>query len=222
MTNILVLEDDIDIRKVITDYLTKQGFKLYEAETASEAVRIIKSTNIELLITDVMLPKKDGFQFTKELRGENLELPILMITAKDTIDDKEEGFNSGVDDYMIKPLILKELLLRVNALLKRSKICSNNKLIIGNTILNLDEYSVKVDDINIELTKKEFELLYKLLSNINKIFTKEILMDSIWGFDSNSCDTTIKVHISKIRDKIHSNDFEIVTVKGLGYKGVLK
>lgn len=222
MINILVLEDDLDIRKVITDYLKNNGFNTFAAREYLEAIDIIKKNKIDLLITDVMLPQKDGFSFTKELRDSNYNFPILMITAKETIQDKEHGFISGADDYMVKPLILRELLLRVNSLLKRVIVYSSNILTVKNTILNKDEYSVSVNTEKIDVTKKEFELLYKFLSNPNKIFTKEILMDDIWGYNSNSYDTTIKVHISKIRDKIKSQDFEIVAVKGLGYKGVLK
>ncbi len=221
MANILVLEDDLDIRNLITDYLKNNGFNLYAAKDYIEAMNLIKVNHIDLMITDVMLPQKDGFSFTKDLRESNHNFPILMITAKETIQDKEQGFISGADDYMVKPLVFRELLLRVNALLKRSKPI-NNILVIKNTILNKDEYSVKVNDKLIEVTKKEFELLYKFLSNPNKIFTKEVLMDDIWGYDSVSYDTTIKVHISKIRDKVKSDDFEIIAVKGLGYKGVLK
>ncbi len=222
MINILVLEDDLDIRKIITDYLKSQGFKTFQARITKEAFEIIEKNKIDILITDVMLPNQNGFEFTKELRNSNYDFPILMITAKETINDKEQGFISGADDYMVKPLILKELLLRVNALLKRSKVITDKKLVIGNTILDSEAYTIEVNNGNIELTKKEFQLLFKLLSNPNKIFTKEILMEDIWGFDSNSYDTTIKVHVSKIRDKVHSDDFEIVTVKGLGYKGVYK
>lgn len=222
MINILVLEDDLDIRKVITDYLKNQGFNIFQARVADEAFDIIKDVKINLLITDIMLPNKNGFIFTKELRNCNYDFPILMVTAKETIDDKEQGFMSGADDYMVKPLVLKELLLRVNALLKRFKISNDKKLIIGNSILDSEEYSLNINNSKIELTKKEFQLLFKLLSNPNKIFTKEILMEDIWGFDSNSYDTTIKVHVSKIRDKVHTEDFEIITVKGLGYKGVYK
>lgn len=222
MVNILVLEDDLDIRTVITEYLTKNSFKTFAAKTANEAMHIINNDKIDLFITDVMLPQKDGFSFTKELRSSNYNFPILMITAKESIQDKEKGFVSGADDYMVKPLILRELLLRVNALLRRTSVMNEKKLIIKNIVLDKEEYSLLVDNKIIDVTKKEFELLFKFLSNPNKIFTKEVLMDDIWGYNSNSYDTTIKVHISKIRDKVKSEYFEIVAVKGLGYKGVLK
>ncbi len=222
MFNILIVEDELDIRKVVSDYLERNGFKTYLAANADEALEHLSITKFSLMITDVMMPKTDGFELTAEVRRLGYDLPILVTTAKDSIYDKEQGFLSGADDYLVKPLVLKELLLRVNALLRRSKIETEKMLVIGNSILNYETFSITINSKDIELSKKEFMLLFKLLSNPGKILTKEILMDDIWGYDSTSYDSTIKVHISKLRDKCISDDFEIVTVKGLGYKGVYK
>ncbi len=222
MFNILVVEDEYDIRKVVSDYLTLNGFNVYAAKDGVEALDLIYNNKFSLMITDVMMPNKDGYSLTLEVRKLGHEFPIIITTAKDAIFDKEQGFDSGADDYMVKPLILKELLLRVNALLRRSKIENNKLLVIGNTKLDYETFCIHIKDKVIELPKKEFLLLFKLLANPNKIITKDILMDEIWGYDTTSDDSTIKVHISKIRDKYQSDDFEIITVKGLGYKGVYK
>ncbi len=222
MFNILVVEDEKDIRYMMSEYLLNHGFHVYEAENGEVALQLLEKQYIDLLITDIMMPCMNGYTLVQELRNVGNELPVLMITAKEAIEDKELAFSSGADDYMVKPIILKEMLLRVNSLLKRVKINHEKKLQINQTTLDYESFTVKQGVKEIILTKKEFLLLFKLLSEPNKIFTKNQIMDEIWGYDSESDDGTIKVHISKIRDKFKgTNDFEIVTVKGLGYKAVI-
>lgn len=222
MFQILIVEDEVSIKNMMSDYLQNNGFGTICASNGKEALEILKINDVDLIITDIMMPVMNGYDLSKIVRQDNGNMPILMITAKETIDDKEQGYNSGADDYMVKPIILKEMLLRVNALLKRSKIEADKKLVVKSTILNLDAFEVISNGENIAMTKKEFLLLFKLLSEPNRIFTKNQLMDDIWGYDSESFDNTVKVHISKIRDKFkNSNDFELVAVRGLGYKAVI-
>ncbi len=222
MFHILVVEDEKNIQNMISDYLEGNGFSVFKAENGLQALDIIGETHIDLLITDVMMPIINGYSLTSQLRASGYEIPILMITAKESINDKEKGFNSGTDDYMVKPISLKEMLLRVNALLKRAKIGSDKVIVIGNTTLDFESFIIREGDTQMNIPKKEFMLLFKLLSNPNKIFTRLQLMDEIWGYDSESDDSTIKVHISKLRERFKDNkDFQIVTVKGLGYKGVI-
>lgn len=222
MFNILVVEDEKDIRYMMSEYLMNYGFHVYEAENGEEALALLEKQYIDLLVTDIMMPSMNGYSLIQELRNAGNDLPILMITAKEAIEDKERAFSSGADDYMVKPIILKEMLLRVNSLLKRVKINHEKKLQINQTMLDYESFTAKQGSQEIILTKKEFLLLFKLLSEPNKIFTKNQIMDEIWGYDSESDDSTIKVHISKIRDKFKgTSDFEIVTVKGLGYKAVI-
>jgi two-component system, OmpR family, response regulator len=168
-----------------------------------------------------MMPIIDGYALSKELREAGYELPILVITAKDTIDDKKKGFKIGIDDYMVKPVDMDELVLRVFALLRRAKIASEKEMVVGTTIFNYDNYTVTVNNINIELPKREFQLIFKLLSQPNRIFTRHQLMDEIWGYNAESDMRTVDVHIKRLRERFEGNkDFEIVTVKGLGYKAV--
>lgn len=219
MFNILIAEDEKDIRHMMAEFLSNNGFSTFEAIDGKHALDVLGSTHIDLLITDVMMPKINGFSLVKDLREAGFELPILMITAKETIDDKETGFRSGTDDYMVKPIILRELLLRVNALLKRAKITSEQKITLKSISLDYESYVVQIDGNPIDLTKKEFLLLFKLLSHPNKIFTRQQLLDEIWGYDSDSGEATVSVHISRIREKCSPcKDFEIVTIKGLGVK----
>ena len=170
-----------------------------------------------------MMPIMDGYTLAKEIRNDKNNIPILMVTAKESINDKLTGFSVGVDDYMIKPIDYNELRARIEALLRRANIVSSKKIEIGNVIINEDTYTVSKDDISIELPPKEFELLFKLLSYPGQIFTKNQILDDIWGYSSDSSEDTIKTHISRIRNKLKDFDeFEIITVKGLGYKGEIK
>jgi two-component system OmpR family response regulator len=219
--NILVCEDERNIRKLMCEYLQADNYNVFESENGEAALEILYSTHIDLLITDIMMPKMDGYALSNNLRTAGCDFPILMITAKETIDDKKKGFKSGTDDYMVKPIDMDEMLLRIAALLRRAKIASEKKLIVGNTIFNYENFTIGVNDVVLEIPKKEFMLIFKLLAGANKIFTRQQLMDEIWGYDTESDEQTVNVHISRLRERFEGNrDFEIITVKGLGYKAV--
>lgn len=178
---------------------------------------------IDLMVADVMIPNMDGYELTKSLRDANYDLPILIVTAKDQFDDIQNGFRAGTDDYMIKPINVKELVLRVEALLRRAKISSEKKIVVGSTILNYDALTVTIHGEETILPQKEFYLLYKLLSYPNRIFTRQQLMDEIWGMFSETDERTVNTHINRLRERFRDcGDFEIVTVRGLGYKAVKK
>jgi len=223
MIKILVVEDDKDLRRLFCTALSRQNFNILEAENGNEALDILDSETVTLVITDIMMPKMDGYELVDLIRGYDKKIPILMITARGEIGDKKRGFRSGIDDYMVKPIDVNEMVLRIEALLRRAEIINDRKIVIGKTTLNYDE--LMVSDVNgkILLPQKEFYLLYKLISYIDKIFTRQHLMDEIWGIDVDSETRTVDVHINRLRDRFKSNpDFEIVTVRGLGYKVVRK
>lgn len=223
MLNVLICEDDKHIRRLFRDTLEKEGYTIFEASDGSKALEILEKHQIDLLITDVMMPHMDGNALTRALREGGFELPILMITARESMDDKRTGFNAGTDDYMVKPVDMDEMLLRVFALLRRAKIASEQKLVFGKTILDYESLTLNNESGSITLPKKEFQLLFKLLASPNRIFTRAQIMDDIWGYDSESDSRTVDVHIKRLRQKIgESPDFDIVTVKGLGYKGLVK
>jgi DNA-binding response OmpR family regulator len=219
VATILVTEDDANIRRLIRDHLVKEGYRVLESGDGAEALRVMESHHIDLLVTDVMMPAIDGLELTSDLRRSGYEFPILMITALESFEDKKNGFSSGGDDYMVKPVDMEEMLLRVAALLRRAKIASSKVLEIGSTVLNQEQMTITSDETVIELPSKEFQLLHKLLSNPRKIFTRQQLMDEIWGYDVQSSERTVDVHIKRLREKLTAIvDFEIVTVWGLGYK----
>jgi len=219
--HILVCEDERNIRNLMSEYLRADHYKVYESDNGEAALSILESTHIDLLITDIMMPVMDGYALSKELRESGQTLPILMITAKETLDDKKKGFHNGTDDYMVKPIDMEEMLLRVSALLRRSKIASEKKLILGDTVFDYEKFTVTVQQKEIDLPKKEFQLIFMLLSGAGRIFTRQQIMDELWGYDSESDGQTVNVHISRLRERFGGNrDFEIVTVKGLGYKAV--
>jgi DNA-binding response OmpR family regulator len=223
MINILIVDDNEKIRKLIEIYLKREGFQVFHSEDGEVALEVMDKTKIDLMIVDVMMPKKDGYELVKELREANYTLPILMVTAKDTYPDKKMGFDLGVDDYMTKPIDMDELILRINALFRRSKIFVDKEIVLGNLTLDLDNLEVKTHTESVLLPKKEFYLLYKLLSYPNKILTRQELMDDIWGYDSEADERTVDVHIKRLREKFKEyKEFEIVTIRGLGYKGVHK
>ena len=222
MLKILVVEDDENIRKLTSKNLSNNGFSIIECKNGQEAIDIFQNQHFDLIITDIMMPKIDGNELSLEIRKINKDIPIIMLTALESFNDKEKGFVSGADDYMVKPVDMKELILRVKALLRRYKIFSENKIEMNSIVLYSNTNTVKVNEENIELTKKEFLLLFKLLSNFNIIFTREQLMNEIWGYDSLSDDRTVDTHIKKLRERITCDDFEIITVRGLGYKAVKK
>ncbi len=222
MFNILVVEDDKNLRKLITTCLRREQYKTYEATNGVEALEVLDTNYIDLIVTDIMMPKMDGYELVRELRNAKFNTPILLITAKSTINDKKEGFYLGADDYMVKPIDIEELSLRVKALLKRAKLTAEQKIKIGKLVINYNQLSVVREDKIYTLAQKEFYLLYKLLSNPDKIFTRQELMEEIWGLENESDYRTVDVHIKRIREKLADvNEFEIVTVRGIGYKSII-
>lgn len=223
MFKILVVEDNKNLRKLMTTYLKKNNYEILEAEDGKEALDVMDKNHVDLIISDVVMPNMDGYELVKELRSANYMIPILMVTAKETIEDKREGFLSGVDDYMVKPVDMDEMVLRVGVLLRRANIVNQRKIKIKNIVLSYDEYTLKKGKEVYDLPQKEFQLLYKLLSFPNKIFTRQDLMDEIWGMESESDLRTVDVHIKRLREKFSSFDeFDIVTIRGVGYKGIIK
>lgn len=221
MFHILVVDDDKNTRKLFKAVLEEDGYSVTTAENGEEALEIMDREYINLVILDIMMPKIDGYEFTKTLRDVNNTLPILMISAKQMPEDKKQGFLVGTDDYMTKPIDEEEMLLRVKALLRRAKIASEHKIVIGDVTLDYDSFSVTKDGETQELPQKEFLLLYKLLSYPGKIFTRIQLMDEIWGCESDTGWETVTVHIGRIRKRFEGwKEFEIKSVRGLGYKAV--
>ncbi len=222
MFHILVVEDDQALNKLICRVLNKNDYETYSAADGEEALALLDQNYIDLIITDLMMPNLDGFDLTKELRGNGYQLPILVVTARDTYPDKAKGFKLGIDDYMVKPIDVNELLLRVEALLRRTKIIYEKKLEFGPVCLDYINLTVTVDGKSQILPQKEFQLLYKLLSSPNHTFTRQQIMDELWGYDSETDARTVDVHVNRIRDRYREVPyFQIQTVRGLGYKGVI-
>lgn len=222
MFQILIVEDDNNARKLMETVITQYGYQPVATRDALEALKILETRHIDLIVLDVMLPQMDGFVFTRTLRESGNDVPILMVTAKESLQDKRLGFLSGTDDYMVKPVDEEEMMLRIAALLRRSHIAADRKLQIGSTELNFTSLSITVNGKNESLPKKEFLLLFKLLSSPGRIFTRRQLMDEIWDLDTESDERTVDVHINRLRDRFRdSQDFEIQTVRGLGYKAIL-
>lgn len=223
MFNILIVEDNADMLELFCTVLNRNGYNSIPAADGIEALDVLDKEYIDLIIADIMMPNMDGYELTKFLRDANYTLPILMVTAKDQFDDMQKGFRSGTDDYMVKPINVNELLLRVEALLRRARISSEKKITVGSTVLDYDALTVTLNGEETILPQKEFYLLYKLLAYPNKIFTRQQLMDEIWGMFSETDERTINTHINRLRDRFGDcPDFEIVTVRGLGYKAVKK
>ena len=221
MFKILIAEDENNLRKVLSSTLKKEGYDVVTAENGQIAFDKFCEEKFDLVVTDVMMPVMDGNELTAKIRSIMPDTPILMLTALETLDDKERGFVAGADDYLTKPFALKELLLRIKALLRRYGEVCENKIVLPHTELNYNTNTAIINGVPIELTKKEFGLLFKLLSHPNIIFSREQIMDDIWGFDNESSDRTVDTHIKWLRDKTENEDFKIVTVRGLGYKAVL-
>lgn len=222
MFNILIAEDDPKQRLIIRALLEKNGYCVIEACNGRRALEIMYEKYIDLIISDIMMPDMDGYEFISEVRKASFVQPVLIITAKDSFLDKQRGFFAGTDDYMVKPIDLNELLLRVGALLRRAKIANERRLVIGSVVLDYDSMTINAFNETIEMPQKEFLLLYKILSYPGKIFTRQQLMDEIWGFESDTDERTVDVHINRLRDRCEKfKDFEIVTVRGLGYKAVI-
>jgi DNA-binding response OmpR family regulator len=223
MIRILVVDDDKNTRLLLTAVLEAAGYTVITAENGEAALEVMDREHIDLVVLDVMMPKMDGYEFTKTLRENQSTLPILMISAKQLPEDKKKGFLVGTDDYMTKPIDEEEMLLRIKALLRRAKIASERKIILGNVTLDYDSLTVTRGNESQVLPQKEFYLLYKLLSYPGKIFTRIQLMDEIWGADSDTGWETVTVHIGRLRKRFEGwSEFEIVSVRGLGYKAVKK
>ena len=223
MFKILVVEDDKDLNRTMCSFLGQNGYDAVGALNANEAYDEMYGQMFDLIISDIMMPGIDGYEFAKTVRELNQEIPILFVTARDDFESKRKGFRAGIDDYMVKPIDLEELVLRMEALMRRSKIASSKKLEIGSLILDADEHTAYVNEEEVNLTVREFNLLYKLLSYPKKTFTRSQLMDEFWDMDSASGPRVVDVYMTKIRDKFSECDsFEIVTVHGLGYKAVIK
>lgn len=222
MFHILVVEDDQALNKLICRVLTKNNYEVISAFDGEEALALLDKNYIDLIVTDLMMPKMDGYDLTKELRENGYQLPILVVTAKDSFPDKLKGFKLGIDDYMVKPIDVNELLLRVEALLRRAKIIYEKKLEFDGVCLDYINLSVTVDGHTQVLPQKEFQLLYKLLSFPNHTFTRQQIMDELWGYDSETDIRTVDVHINRLRDRYRDIPyFQIQTVRGLGYKGMI-
>lgn len=221
MFHILVVEDNPDLRELLCSALSENGYRAHGAENGEQALSVLADTVIDLIVADIMMPKMDGFELTKNLREADIFCPLLVVTARDDYDSLQKAFTLGADDYMVKPINVKELLMRVKALLRRAKISAERKIVIGSTVLDFEGMTVRTDGREMILPLKEFSLLFKLLSYPGKIFTRQQLMDEIWGMDSETDDRTINTHINRLRDKFENNpDFTIVTIRGLGYKAV--
>ena len=221
MFHIMVVEDDTELRDLFCAVLTERGYQTLPAAGGMEALDILEHSYVDLIISDIMMPKLDGFTLTEQLRNANYDMPILIITALDGLEDKRRGFRAGTDDYMVKPIDVNEMVWRVEALLRRSQIYSERRITIGSTVLDCDSLTVSFGGTDTSLPQKEFLLLFRLLSSMNRIFTRRQLMDELWGLDSEADPHTLEVHISRLRERFQDNpDFEIVTVRGLGYKAV--
>ena len=221
MFHILVVEDNANTRRLMEAVLTQHGYQPILARDGVEALEVLDKKHVDLILLDIMMPRMDGYEFTQTLRESGCDLPILMVTAREKPADKHKGFQIGTDDYMVKPVDEEEMILRIAALLRRSRIANEHKLTVGSTVLDYDQLSVETPEARLVLPKKEFLLLFKLLSYPGKIFTRRQLMDEIWDMDSDTDERTVDVHINRLRDHFrNSPDFEIVTVRGLGYKAV--
>lgn len=223
MLNILIAEDNEDLNSLIVAELQRQKFNVFSARNGSEAIDIFENNHIDLLVTDIMMPEVDGFSLIEYVRKIDKSMPIIIMTAKSSQADKYRGFNLGTDDYMTKPIDIDELILRIHALLRRAKIQTEQKLVVGNAILDYETYTITIDGKAMTLPQKEFQILFKLLSYPDKIFTRAQLMDEFWGMYSGSDEMTVYTHIHRLRDKFYDCPyFEIVTLRNLGYKAVIK
>ncbi len=222
MINILVVDDDAELNRIVCTYLNDSGFQAKGCLNANDAYEEMYNNMYEMIISDIMMPKIDGFEFARTVRKVNRTIPILFMSAKDDLSSKQKGFQLGIDDYMVKPIELDELLLRVRALLRRANIEMERKLVVGNLTLDADAVSATIEDEEVAVTTREFNILYKLLSYPKKTFSRAQLMDEFWGVDTDTSLRAVDVYITKLRDKFSGCDgFQIVTVRGIGYKAVL-
>ena len=219
MFQIMVVEDDTNTRRLMETVLKQHGYQPILACDGVEALEKMESRHVDLIVLDLMMPRMDGYEFTRTLRDSGSDIPILMVTAKETPQDKKKGFIIGTDDYMVKPVNVNEMVLRVGALLRRAQMIHERRIVIGGTVFECDLFTVTSDGSQTVLPQKEFMLLYKLASFPGRIFTRQQLMDEIWGYDSESDMHTVDVHIGRLRERFRSNpDFSLVTVRGVGYK----
>ena len=221
MLKILIAEDDRELRQLFSHVLNRYGYTVVGVSTGQEALDALDKDFFDMIISDIMMPVMDGYELVRQLRDVGNTTPVLMITAKDAFDDMRLGFQSGVDDYMVKPINVNEMVLRVQALLCRAQMINGRRQTIGDTVMECDSLTVTVAGESTILPQKEFMLLYKMAAYPGKIFTRQQLMDEIWGYDSESDTHTVDVHIGRLRDRFRDNrDFKIVTIRGVGYKVV--
>ena len=219
MFKILIAEDDNELRQLFSHVLIKNGYSVTGVDNGQRALAAMDTSYYDLIISDIMMPVMDGYELVKTIRAAGNNTPVLMITARDAFDDMREGFISGSDDYMVKPINVNELLLRVGALLRRAQIINERRLVVGDTVMECDSLTVTVNGSSMVLPQKEFMLLYKMASYPGRIFTRQQLMDDIWGYESETNTHTVDVHIGRLRDRFKDNtDFRNVTMRGLGYK----
>lgn len=223
MPKILIVEDNKDFNRAVSSYLIQNGYDVFSSYNANEAYDVLYENAIDLIISDIMMPGTDGFELASAVRETNKEIPILFVTARDDFMSKRLGYGIGIDDYMVKPIDLDELQLKIGALLRRAKIASSHKIAIGNLILDSEEHTAYYNGEEIQLTVREFNIIFKMLSYPKKTFTRSQLMDEFWDVDTNSSTRTVDVYMTKLREKFSvCDEFEIVTVHGLGYKAVVK
>ena len=221
MLKILIAEDDRELCQLFSHVLTKNGYDITGVANGREALAAMENDYYDLLISDIMMPLMDGFELVRQLRESGNKTPVMMITARDAFDDMRQGFLSGTDDYMVKPINVNEMVLRVGALLRRSQMIHDRRQVVGGTVMELDSLTVTCSGESQTLPQKEFMLLYKMISYPGRIFTRYQLMEEIWGYDSDSDTHTVDVHIGRLRDRFRDNpDFKIVTIRGVGYKAV--
>ncbi|MBE6672293.1 MAG: response regulator transcription factor [Ruminococcaceae bacterium] len=223
MLKILIVEDDKELSRLFAHILIKNGYTVKETSNGKDALEALERDRYDLIVTDIMMPVMDGHELVRTLREQNDPIPVLMITARDAFDDMQRGFLTGADDYMVKPINVNEMLLRIQALLRRAQMVTERRQTLGNTVLEFDTFTVYWKGNSVMLAQKEFLLLYKLASYPGRIFTRQQLMDDIWGYDSESDSHTVEVHIGRIRERLKDNeDIRIETIRGVGYKVVKK
>ncbi|MBQ3533960.1 MAG: response regulator transcription factor [Clostridia bacterium] len=223
MFRILIAEDDAALRQMFCRVLSRSGFDPIPVADGQEALEVLEKEFVDLIVSDIMMPRVDGYELVQTLRDSGSSIPVLMITAKDRFQDLQLGFLSGTDDFMVKPVNVNEMVLRINALLRRAQMISDRRQTIGGTVLEFDSFTLRCGTASYILPQKEFQLLYKLTSFPGRIFTRQQLMEDIWGPDSESDAHTVDVHIGRLRERLRDNpDMEIITVRGLGYKVVRK
>lgn len=221
MLKILIAEDDRELRQLFAHVLRKNGYQVEGVSNGQEALDALDNTYFDLIISDVMMPQMDGYTLVSQLREAGINTPVLMVTAKDAFDDMRQGFLSGTDDYMVKPVNVNEMVLRVGALLRRAQMIHERRQTLGNTVMEWDSLTVTWEGGSLVLPQKEFMLLYKMASFPGRIFTRQQLMDEIWGYETDSDAHTVEVHVGRLRERFRDNpDFKIVTIRGVGYKVV--